>query len=99
MGHERASSTHAPCLMPHAVSKSYIENNLLNVNEILEVEQPPQNHLDRQRHHEQEEKRPDVVARGAHLQIETAERTHRQNHRQSEIQQHEDDTGRLADEP
>src|SRR5687768_10359973 len=70
-------------------TSSYVEEDLLDIDEVLQIEQPPQNHLDRQRHHDEEKHRADVVPRRAHLQIEPAERTGGEERRQGDIREHE----------
>src|SRR3954470_20416018 len=64
---------------------SYIEKNLLNMKDVLQIEQPAQDHLDRQRHHDQEEIRADVVTGRAHPVVETAKWSDRHDRRHSEI--------------
>src|SRR5947207_546393 len=80
-------------------SPSYVEENLLDVNDVLEIEEPPQDHFDRQQHHDQEEERADVVTRRAHLQIEAAERSGREQRRKTHVPENERNAEDLADRP
>src|SRR3954468_24490750 len=52
---------------------SYIQKDLLYVHQVLQIEQPAQDHLDREREHGQEEVGADVVTGRAHLLEEAAE--------------------------
>src|SRR5712671_584547 len=78
---------------------SYIEENLLNMKDVFQIEQPAQHHLDRQRHHDQEKVRADVIPRRAHLQIEAAERSNGHYGRQAEVCADESESEDLADDP
>src|SRR3972149_7559462 len=44
-----------------------IEENLRERHDVLQVEHPPQVHLDGEAQHEQEQRHPQVVSGGAHL--------------------------------
>src|SRR5204862_6982544 len=81
------------CLLP-----SYVEKDLLDMNDVLEIEDPAQNHLDGQREHDQEQVRTDVVARRAHLQIEAAERTFRGGGCEAEVEQDQAEAEGFADD-
>src|SRR5581483_1980394 len=53
---------------------SNIEEDLRNRHDVFQVEDPPRQHLDRQRHHHQEQERRDVVPRRAELRVVRLER-------------------------
>src|SRR5258708_7240030 len=86
-----------PCFPRPCVS--YVEENLLNVNDVLQVEEPPEHHLDGQRQHGQKQERSDIEPRPTHLQVEAAEGPGSQQRWQAEIQEHQDDPEDLADQP
>ncbi len=63
----------------HIVSD--IEEDLGNRHDVLQVEHPPKQHLDRQRHHHQEEKHGDVKPWSAQLDEIALEHCPREHHR------------------
>src|SRR4051812_18465740 len=78
---------------------SYIEEDLLNMQDVLQIEQPAQDHFDRQRHHDQEQIRADVVTGRAHLVVETAKWPDCHDGRQTEIGADEREPENLANDP
>src|SRR3954454_7882185 len=77
---------------------SYIEEDLLNMQDVLQIEQPAQNHLDRQRHHDQEQIRTDVVTGRAHLVVEAAKWSDCHDGRQTEVGADEREPENLPDD-
>src|SRR5688500_2455217 len=81
-------------------SGSYVEAELRDVHEVLQVEDPAQVHLDRERQHDEGEVHADEKTDGAHLLVEAPEHRLREYRReQAHVQRHEGEPEDLAEEP
>src|SRR6202521_3770322 len=76
-----------------------IEKDFRYTDDVLQVEDPPKQHLDGQGYHHQEQEHGDVIAWRAKLLVIRLEQLLPQQDRQPHnIDQHEDDAGELAKE-
>src|SRR3954467_13669426 len=77
-----------------------VEEKFRNRHDVFQVEDPAREHLDRQRHHHEEEHDADVVARRPQLLVVGLEPHLGEQDRQGEdAEQHEEDPDDLAQEP
>src|ERR1051325_3912333 len=90
-------STLYACPTPFFSAISNVEEEFRNADDVLQVEDPAQKHLDRERHHREEQEHADVEPRRAHLLVVRLEHGLGQNPRQREhVEQDQEDPEDIA---